>query len=152
MGKIKKARWTEKDKKYLKDNYKIKFYPEIAEHLNKTWKAVECKALRMGFKVGHRAKGRCQQGENNGNWKGGISKDKYHYKKLQVKRYPLKILARQAVQKALKSGRLFKPNKCEECKKIFSKDSIQGHHEDYDKPLEVRWLCRKCHREEDKKL
>lgn len=36
--------------------------------------------------------------------------------------------------------------KQEPCK-CGSKKS-QMHHEDYDKPLEVEWMCRKCHLEE----
>lgn len=31
---------------------------------------------------------------------------------------------------------------CEQCS---STENIDGHHEDYDKPLEVLWLCRRCH-------
>jgi len=30
---------------------------------------------------------------------------------------------------------------CETCGDMFS----QAHHSDYSKPLEVTWLCRKCH-------
>lgn len=37
-------------------------------------------------------------------------------------------------------GKLIQEN-CENC---GSPDS-QMHHEDYDKPLEVTWLCRDCH-------
>lgn len=47
------------------------------------------------------------------------------------------------VHKAIKSGRLIKPNKCSVCGKTNCK--IQGHHRDYDKPLKVDWLCISCH-------
>ena len=43
---------------------------------------------------------------------------------------------------AVRQGRLIKPDKCEDCHKSVT---LTMHHEDYDKPLEVVWLCRKCH-------
>ncbi len=54
-----------------------------------------------------------------------------------------KALARGKVGRALKSGKLVKPEKCSECQ--VSSDSLDGHHDDYSKPLEVRWLCEPCH-------
>lgn len=43
---------------------------------------------------------------------------------------------------AIKCGNLTsKP--CEVC----GERKVEGHHDDYDKPLEVRWLCRKHHAE-----
>ena len=75
----------------------------------------------------------------NGNWKGGLSKDNYRYKKIQVERYPEKISARKKVHWAVKTGKLVrKPCFCGE-EKVFA------HHEDYQKPLDVIWLCRKHH-------
>jgi hypothetical protein len=50
------------------------------------------------------------------------------------------------VRKAVISGAIIKPNKCERCKKIFPKHSIHGHHDDYSKPFKVRWLCNLCHK------
>lgn len=47
------------------------------------------------------------------------------------------------VRHALKKGVLVKPDACEHCG--LDKVRLQGHHEDYDKPLEVIWLCRACH-------
>ncbi|MDD4804270.1 MAG: hypothetical protein PHN69_03775 [Candidatus Pacebacteria bacterium] len=47
---------------------------------------------------------------------------------------------------ALKAGKLIKPAQCEICK---STENIQAHHKDYSKPLEVDWVCQKCHVELD---
>lgn len=52
-------------------------------------------------------------------------------------------------EKALKKGILDNPKICKECgsSKRFKdgRTSIQAHHSNYDKPLEVIWLCQKCH-------
>ena len=91
-----------------------------------------------------------QEGKNNSNWKEGISKNNYHYKKIQKARYPEKIKAREIVQKAIKSGELIKPNTCGICEKYFEdKRKVHGHHEDYNQPLKVVWCCKKCHKEMD---
>lgn len=59
--------------------------------------------------------------------------------------------AHDLVEKAIKKGALINPNICEDCKEnnIFKdgRSGIQAHHDDYDKPLSVRWLCQKCHHE-----
>ena len=57
----------------------------------------------------------------------------------QKAKHPERIKARQAVYRAIKTGRLVKePCHCGETE-------VQGHHEDYSKPLDVEWLCAKCH-------
>jgi len=54
-----------------------------------------------------------------------------------------KIRAWSAVGNALLRGNMVKPNQCEFCMK---KDvRLHAHHEDYEKPLEVLWLCHECH-------
>lgn len=65
------------------------------------------------------------------------------YSKISSMRYPLKNKARQAVAYAVKTGKLIKPDICTHCKKYAKR--IEGHHMDYSKPLEVIWLCSKCH-------
>jgi len=85
-----------------------------------------------------------QEGKNNPNWKDGRSKDNYYYKKRQKVRFPEKIKARERINRALKSGKLVKPEECEKCgRTIF----LHGHHEDYNQPLKVEWLCKTCHRQ-----
>ena len=49
------------------------------------------------------------------------------------------------VRRAIKAGRIIKPNQCSKCKVILPKTMIEGHHFDYDKELEVIWLCQSCH-------
>lgn len=83
---------------------------------------------------------RDQTGENNPNYRGGISNQFYRYKLIQKKRYPERVRARQIVADAIRSGRLVKEN-CIFC----GSDQVQAHHDDYSKPLDVKWMCRPHH-------
>jgi len=51
--------------------------------------------------------------------------------------------ARTAVYDALRSGRMVKPDACEACG--TETEELSAHHSDYALPLEVTWLCTKCH-------
>ncbi len=56
--------------------------------------------------------------------------------------YPERTRAIQRVKYAIKAGKLKRPPACEVCGKV---GKVDGHHEDYTKPLDVMWLCRSCH-------
>lgn len=70
----------------------------------------------------------------------------YVYK--SIKRYPEKQAARYKLNRAIKNGIIERPSLCFACKE---KKRVEGHHFDYSKPLEVTWLCRRCHALEHKK-
>ena len=53
----------------------------------------------------------------------------------------LKEVAVKAVSHAIRAGKISK-QLCEICGNI----KVEAHHQDYQKPLEVKWLCPKCHR------
>lgn len=57
---------------------------------------------------------------------------------------PLKIRAHRAVFVAMRNGTLEKKN-------CFCGEKAQAHHEDYSRPLDVKWLCKKHHAIADKK-
>jgi hypothetical protein len=61
------------------------------------------------------------------------------------KKYPKKMKAQHALNHAIKDGRIIRPGICERCGN--SSQVIEGHHFDYEKPLEVLWLCHSCHQE-----
>lgn len=53
---------------------------------------------------------------------------------------PEKYLARLAVSNAIRHGELLKQH-CECC----GDEKAEAHHDDYNKPLDVIWLCFSCH-------
>ncbi len=58
----------------------------------------------------------------------------------------LKSSAHNKVKYALFKGILVRPRFCENYNiSDYCSDIIISHHEDYNKPLEVKWLCQKCH-------
>jgi len=57
-----------------------------------------------------------------------------------------KEAVRHITARAIKQGRLTRLP-CEVC---GTNEDVQAHHDDYNKPLDIRWLCRKHHREHHK--
>ena len=86
---------------------------------------------------GNRAKASARK---NPNWKAEwllrSKSDPMH----KIKRY-----ARGVVENEIKYGRLVR-KPCEVCGLLKS----EAHHDDYTKPLDVRWLCRSHHMKQDR--
>lgn len=81
---------------------------------------------------------------------------KYFMRKLTDEERNLRLIARAEVKRAISHGVLQRPGACEECG-AYSGTGCGGtwnipeaHHDDYTKPLAVRWLCHWCHRSADK--
>lgn len=79
-------------------------------------------------------KGYTQEGKAHPNWHGGIT--------------PPQKRAHNILNRAVKKGEIV-PQACEEC---GSTTNVDGHHDDYSKPLEVHWLCRSCHAKKDGRI
>ncbi len=67
---------------------------------------------------------------------------KRRYEQALRERHPDKYRARNMVSNAIRDGVLAR-QPCEVC----GNPKSQAHHEDYSKPLDVRWLCFTHHRE-----
>lgn len=63
----------------------------------------------------------------------------YFYRNEETKK---KYLARRTLRQRVRSGKVVK-GLCEVCGVV----KVEGHHDNYDRPLEVRWLCKKHHNE-----
>lgn len=83
-----------------------------------------------------------QAGEQNPNWKGGISQNKIVYKKKFRARYPEKAAAHDILHAAVRRGEIKK----EICSVCGCLEDVHAHHEDYGKPLDITWLCPMHHR------
>lgn len=55
-------------------------------------------------------------------------------------RHPEKWAARELVKSEVKAGRIVR-QPCKEC----GEPRATAHHHDYNKPLEIEWLCYRCH-------
>lgn len=83
----------------------------------------------------HRVKARKKYAETE---KGKIAVAKA--KKSWQERNIIKRAAHIIVNNAIRDGKL-KKQSCEKC----GNKKVHAHHDDYTKPLKVRWLCPKCH-------
>lgn len=54
----------------------------------------------------------------------------------------IKRIAHTKFSNALRDGVVVPPDSCSRCGSV---GKVQGHHDDYEQPLNVRWLCLKCH-------
>lgn len=95
---------------------------------------------KSGVRHGHNARCRdCTADDQK-----QIDRRKYrHVQDAWVLRNPEKARAHRAVNKAIRSGILIRPNSCSSC---LDETKPQAHHEDYDEPLVVIWLCPRCHK------
>ena len=53
-----------------------------------------------------------------------------------------KTKASSVINNGIASGKITRPDHCESC---FKECKPEAHHEDYSKPFDVDWLCKKCH-------
>jgi hypothetical protein len=58
--------------------------------------------------------------------------------------------AQHLAQRAIEKGVLVRPALCQGCCQeptpyVDGRSGLQAHHDDYNKPLAVRWLCKLCH-------
>jgi len=67
----------------------------------------------------------------------------YDYLKSYREKYPNKYKAHNLVRYAIKVGNLVS----EPCCICGKEDGTCAHHDDYEKPLNVRWMCPPCHKQ-----
>lgn len=63
-------------------------------------------------------------------------------KRKWAKRNRKKKNAHTKVKRAIERGIIKRPNRCESC---WKECVPEAHHPDYNRPLYVVWLCKKCH-------
>lgn len=123
--------------KDLSDYYKFKGKYQMADgHLN------ICKACIKQQRQEHRANNPHVQAYDRAR---ANKPERVAQRKAWVERHrssPERRKANTAVCNAVRDGRLLRPGNCSACGKGCTPE---GHHDDYSKPLEVRWLCRSCH-------
>jgi hypothetical protein len=139
----------------LRTQYPIGGYSAVKDIINRSQNAIWKMAKKLNLHAPEdcfvnaglkRHLGKTQNGADNPNWKGGISTDTMRYKKRTQEKYPEKARAVNAVNHAASTGRLAK-KPCEIC----GSQKSEAHHNDYSRPLEVIWLCRKHHIQAHKK-
>jgi hypothetical protein len=116
------------------------------------WRAAHpdlVKANREKYRLKHRANTRRWNERNrkrvtayNRAWRAKNREHVSRYAQRWLKEHPERLAAKIALQAALRRGVLVRPKRCQSC---GIGGRIEVHHEDHTKPLEVVWLCRKCH-------
>ena len=109
------------------------FYPHKAMHDGRLSKCKECTkaAVRLHRRLNESVR---EYDRRRG------ARATSEYQKSYRERFPAAYYARNAVNNAVRDGRLTK----EPC--LFCGETrVHGHHRDYSRPLDVIWLCARCH-------
>jgi transposase-like protein len=129
-SKLTEQQFQQAIREYVEDGRSI---AEIADHLPITRQSLHERFRRAGVEM------RAQQrhGADNHFYRGGPRGADWAHNK---------------VEKAIARGELVRPATCEACAGPGTpyrdgRSPIQAHHDDYNKPLDVRWLCQPCHHE-----
>lgn len=99
-----------------------------------------CKECALAYRQSHKPERRVYDQVYYGTLTGRAVK--LRSSKKQRLKYPEKKKAAGILNRAVATGKLKRSVFCESCGLPAKTD---GHHSDYNKPLEVEWLCRKCH-------
>lgn len=59
--------------------------------------------------------------------------------------HPDRRAANVILGNAVRDGKIRKPLYCSRCFDCPPRRQLHAHHEDYSKPLDVEWICAKCH-------
>jgi len=129
----------------------IAFAKDISRKDGLQYVCRECQKLYRLNNIEHIKKYRIEYWGNN---KEKLLKEQKEYNRLhpEVNRkasinyrinHPDKKKAHQILNDAVAADKISKPRVCERCGKEVT--SINAHHPDYSKPLNVLWLCIPCH-------
>ncbi len=112
-------------------------------------KSYRCKVCTHLYYKGNKARLLSNQLEHNREYSHteGARELKVASAHRMMEKYPERYQVRNTARNALKSGKLVR-QPCEVCKE----PKAEMHHDDYDKPLDVRWLCPLHHRELEGRL
>jgi hypothetical protein len=136
--------WTRKELAFLGESINTLNNDELADALGRTIASVKNALRKRGIKRSPAA-GRAmrvagiQEGENHPHWKGGRAASVARCKRSHLE----EIRTRNIVSKHIRRGHL-KRRPCEVC---GAANDIHAHHDDYSKPFEIVWLCRRHHAE-----
>ena len=92
----------------------------------------------------HRIKAR-EEYQKTSRGKAALKKCRHKY----IINNPERRAAHMILGNRIRDGHVIKPKQCSKC---GSSGRIHGHHYDYALPLDVEWLCPKCHRQIHKEL
>lgn len=118
--------WEDKEISVLKEIYPKGNMKDICSVLNRSWDAIQAKALRLGIF----REARMNIGEKNGQWRGGVNYD--YYRRVAFEHYP---------------------NMCSVC---GTKKKLEVHHKDKNRKNNVvenlMIVCLKCHKSIHKEM
>ena len=131
------------------DNYR-KVHREEINARRRKWRAKNseaCRAYQSKWKQDNLEKSRGYQKKYYDSHKEQVREYYLTHKeqafenvKRSMKKYPSERKVRALAMRAIENGTLVR-GVCEVC----GSTKVDAHHDDYNKPLEVRWLCREHH-------